>query len=210
MPQALAEDIRRRSSSIRSSVRATSKPPDSVKTPISWYCRMLSSVRSVISREWSTGKMKFDGVAGRAAGVGQRALVELDDVAPAEPGQVVHEAVADDAGADDDGAGGGRDRGHLRPPFSLRITQLSALYETDPSMRLPRRTCQPGTTGEGTEQPGGSRGALLEPGVDLAGVGGDPLLGRRVRAHALLGDVGRHQVLLGVGDLEVLDQLDRR
>ncbi len=60
MPHALAEDIRRRSSSMRSSVRATSKPPDSVKTPISLYCRMQSSVRSVISREWSTGKMKFD------------------------------------------------------------------------------------------------------------------------------------------------------
>ena len=38
MPQALALDIRRRSSSIRSSVRAISKPPDWVKTPISWYC----------------------------------------------------------------------------------------------------------------------------------------------------------------------------
>ena len=60
MPHALAEDIRRRSSSMRSSVRATSKPPDSVKTPISLYCRTESSVRSVISREWSTGKMKFE------------------------------------------------------------------------------------------------------------------------------------------------------
>ena len=39
MPHALAEDIRRRSSSIRSSVRATSKPPDSVNTPISLYWR---------------------------------------------------------------------------------------------------------------------------------------------------------------------------
>ena len=60
MPHALALDIRRRSSSIRSSVRATSKPPDSVKTPISLYCRTESSVRSVISREWSTGKMKLE------------------------------------------------------------------------------------------------------------------------------------------------------
>ena len=60
MPQAFDEDIRRRSSSIRSSVRATSKPPDSVKTPSSLYWRMLSAVRSVISREWSTGKMKFE------------------------------------------------------------------------------------------------------------------------------------------------------
>ena len=60
MPHALALDIRRRSSSIRSSVRATSKPPDSVKTPISLYCFTESSVRSVISREWSTGKMKLE------------------------------------------------------------------------------------------------------------------------------------------------------
>ena len=45
---------------MRSSVRATSMPPDSVNTPSSLYCRMLSSVRSVISREWSTGKMKLD------------------------------------------------------------------------------------------------------------------------------------------------------
>ena len=60
IPHALAEDIRRRSSSIRSSLRATSKPPDWVKTPISLYCRTLSSVRSVISRLWSTGKMKFE------------------------------------------------------------------------------------------------------------------------------------------------------
>ena len=60
MPHAFALDILRRSSSIRSSVRATSKPPDSVKTPISLYWRTESSVRSVISREWSTGKMKFE------------------------------------------------------------------------------------------------------------------------------------------------------
>ncbi len=60
MPHALALDIRRRSSSIRSSVRATSKPPLWMKTPISWYCSTESSVRSVISREWSTGKMKLE------------------------------------------------------------------------------------------------------------------------------------------------------
>ena len=52
-------------------------------------------------------------VPGRAAGVGQRALVDLDDVGPAESGQVVHEAVADDAGADDDDLGGAGDGGHV-------------------------------------------------------------------------------------------------
>ena len=60
MPHAFADAMRRRSSSIRSSVRATSIPPDSVKTPISSYCRTLSSVSWVISFEWSTGKMKFE------------------------------------------------------------------------------------------------------------------------------------------------------
>ena len=60
IPQAFALDMRRRSSSMRSSVRAISKPPDCVKTPISWYCATESSVRSVISREWSTVKMKLD------------------------------------------------------------------------------------------------------------------------------------------------------
>ena len=55
-------------------------------------------------------------VAGGAAGVGQRALVDLDDVAPAEAGQVVDQAVADDAGADDDHARGGRNGGHWVSP----------------------------------------------------------------------------------------------
>ena len=53
-PHDLADAIRRRSSSIRSSVRATSIPPDSVKTSSSLYCSTLSSVSAVISREWST------------------------------------------------------------------------------------------------------------------------------------------------------------
>jgi hypothetical protein len=74
MPQAFAEDIRRRSSSIRSSVRATSMPPDRVKTPISWYCATESAVRSVISREWSTGKMKFDAWPVEPPGLGSGPL----------------------------------------------------------------------------------------------------------------------------------------
>ena len=45
---------------MRSSVLATSMPPDSVKTSSALYWRTLSSVRAVISFEWSTGKMKFD------------------------------------------------------------------------------------------------------------------------------------------------------
>ena len=60
MPQDFADAIRRRSSSMRSSVRATSMPPHTVITPSSVYWRTLSAVSAVISREWSTGKMKFD------------------------------------------------------------------------------------------------------------------------------------------------------
>ena len=74
IPHARAEVIRRRSSSIRSSVRATSKPPDWVNTPISWYCRTLSRVRSVISREWSTGKMKLDACPVEPPGFGSGPL----------------------------------------------------------------------------------------------------------------------------------------
>jgi hypothetical protein len=60
MPQALLEAIRRLSSSTRSLVRATSMPPLCVKTPNSLYCLTLSSVKSVISLEWSVRKMKFE------------------------------------------------------------------------------------------------------------------------------------------------------
>ena len=110
IPHAFALDIRRRSSSIRSSVRAISKPPDCVKTPISWYCSTESRVRSVISREWSVRKMKFDACPVDPPGLGSAALVDLHDVGPAEARQVVHEAVADDAGADDDDLWAGRGR----------------------------------------------------------------------------------------------------
>src|SRR2546430_12853042 len=60
IPHDFAEAIRRRSSSIRTSVRATSMPPHSCSVPASRYWRMDSSVSCVISFEWSTGKMKFD------------------------------------------------------------------------------------------------------------------------------------------------------
>ena len=45
------------------------------------------------------------GVTCRAAGVGQRALVEEDHVGPAQCGEMPHEAVSDDAGADHDTGG---------------------------------------------------------------------------------------------------------
>src|SRR5665213_602563 len=59
-PHDFADTMRRRSSSMRSSVRATSMPPLSISVPASLYWRIESSVSCVISFEWSTGKMKFD------------------------------------------------------------------------------------------------------------------------------------------------------
>ena len=58
------------------------------------------------------GEDEVGGVPGRPAGVGQRPLVDLHDVGPAELGEVVDQAVADDAGSDDDDVGGGGDGGH--------------------------------------------------------------------------------------------------
>src|SRR5580693_3982957 len=60
MPHDLAWEHRRRSSIIRSGVRATSMPPLWVNTPRSWYCSVLSVVRSNIILEYSMGKMKFE------------------------------------------------------------------------------------------------------------------------------------------------------
>ena len=67
------------------------------------------------------------GVAGRAAGVRQRPLVDQRDVRLAEPRQVVGEAVADDPRADDHDALGRRQLlGRIRGgwPYSLVIYQM--------------------------------------------------------------------------------------
>src|SRR3954447_10261945 len=73
-PHDFAETMRRRSSSIRSSVRATSMPPQRIITPSSSYWRMESRVSFVISREWSTGKMKFDACPVEPPGFGSGPL----------------------------------------------------------------------------------------------------------------------------------------
>ena len=65
----------------------------------------------VVDREDEVRRM-----AGRAARVGQRALVQQDEVGPAEAGQMAHQAVADDAGADDDDLGGSREVAHVGSP----------------------------------------------------------------------------------------------
>ena len=70
------------------------------------------------------GEDEVRGVAGRAAGVRQRALVEQHDVCPPEPGEVVGDAVADDAAADDDGARAGRKAAH-----EVSVSSLVLIYE---------------------------------------------------------------------------------
>ena len=60
MPQALADVIRRSSSSIRSWVRATSMPPQSTERFMSRYWSALCSPSRAISLLWSTGKMKLE------------------------------------------------------------------------------------------------------------------------------------------------------
>ena len=102
MPHDFADAIRRRSSSMRSSVRATSMPPHTVSTPSSSYWRTLSAVSvrhlaRVVDREDEVGR-----VAGGAARVRERALVDQHEVRPAEPREVADQAVAHDPGADDD------------------------------------------------------------------------------------------------------------
>ena len=74
IPQACADDMRRCSSCMRSSVRATSMPPLSVNTSRSWYWRTLSSVSAVISLEWSTGKMKLEACPVEPPGLGNGPL----------------------------------------------------------------------------------------------------------------------------------------
>ena len=77
------------------------------------YWRTESSVSCVISFEWSTGKMKFDACPVEPPGFGSGPLSSRTRSRPAELGEVIGEAVADDAGADHDGARGGRQRGCL-------------------------------------------------------------------------------------------------
>ena len=111
IPHDLAEAMRRRSSSMRSSVRATSIPPHTVSTPSCSYWRMLSAVSSVISREWSTGKMKFEAWPVEPPGFGSGPLSIRTRSFQPRWARCPSEAVADDAGADDDALGLRRERG---------------------------------------------------------------------------------------------------
>ena len=83
----------------------------------------------MISREWSTGKMKFDAWPVEPPGLGSGPLSIWTMSRPAEPGQVVDEAVADDAGADDDEAGGGGDVCHGELLVAYRAVEC-AFYGT--------------------------------------------------------------------------------
>ena len=121
--------MRRRSSSMRSSVRATSMPPHSMRTPSSSYWRMLSSVSAVISREWSTGKMKLDACPVEPPGLGSGPLSSSTRSLQPSRARWPHEAVADDARADHHGASGRR-QGSYQPlvsPARWRLALSSCL-----------------------------------------------------------------------------------
>ena len=74
MPQFLDESIRRRSSFMRVSERATSRPPHSVYTSHSRYWRALSRVSSAISLLWSTRNRKFEAWPVEPPGLGRGPL----------------------------------------------------------------------------------------------------------------------------------------
>ncbi len=71
--------------------------------------RQLRHLLRVVDRE-----DEVRGVTGRTAGVRQRPLVDQHKVAPAERGEVVGQAVADDSGADDHRLGAVWELGYLR------------------------------------------------------------------------------------------------
>jgi hypothetical protein len=109
MPHALAEVIRRLNSSKRcvacdldAATRVVEAGVDVLVLAVDGEERHLL----VVIR----GEDEVRRVAGAATGVGQRALVDLHHVGPAEAAEVADEAVADDAGADDDDLGGLRNR----------------------------------------------------------------------------------------------------
>ena len=83
MPQPFALVMRRLSSCMRSGVRATSMPPDSVNTPSALYCSVESLVSSNISREYSIGKMKLDACPVLPPGFGSGPFHQ-DHVPPAQ------------------------------------------------------------------------------------------------------------------------------
>src|SRR3954451_5357133 len=240
IPQARAEDIRRRSSSMRSSVRATSNPPDSVKTPISLYCRMLSSVRSVISREWSTGKMKFDAWPVEPPGFGSaplsiwtmsrqpccaRCCTRLLPTMPApmtttraEGGT---EAIKASFQRSEDAVAHSATLCAIRNALSSCVggqPRVNTPAWQPPHAPLLRQRCQRVTSGSlfdtvvgvlSTGREGVRSGDALQPGVDLAGVRGDPLVSGGARTHVVLRDVLRDQVLVVVRPAPVLHQLQR-
>ena len=82
--------------------------------------RELGHLLVVIDEEDEVGR-----VSGRPAGIGQRALVDLDDVAPAQAGQVVGDGVAHDAGADDDALGLARQVAHPSSSSRNGVVQIA-------------------------------------------------------------------------------------
>ena len=88
------------------------------------------------------------GVPGGAAGVGQGAFVELDDVSPPERGEVFDHRVTDDSGADHYHLGAGWEIAHpwllLLPLFHI----VEPSYDTEQLNRRSGRMSPPGRAGQ--------------------------------------------------------------
>ena len=140
------------------------------------------------------------GVTGRAAGVRQRTLLDLDDVLPAKPGEVVDKAVADDAGADDDDARG------------IRLRAQSVLLSRAPPWRDRDRRATMAMGGHSTAAPDALPVDDLEmgrlPALDALGMtGGDRLpdvpAGRCFERRPRLPHRHRQEVVVARSDRQV-------
>src|SRR6478609_9403405 len=91
----------------------------------------------------------------------------------------------------------------VRPPRGCQEVRDGSRHLPDGAVRRCARPGSRAAPGAGTS---GWVSGSGQPGLDLVGVGLDPLLGGRLGAHLVLGDVLGDQVLVGVGPGEVLHQ----
>src|SRR4029450_7057757 len=88
------------------------------------------------------GEDEIRRVTGGAAGIWERALLEEDEIRPAEPREVVRHAVADDAGSDHDGVRERGRRGGAHAPVKTR-RMASSKSSTCPRIVSSARVASP-------------------------------------------------------------------